>query len=66
MKRFFSNLILAVMAFLGISAMAGNDLIAPGDWLFQLCFVFGGFFVASVSICILADRLASHLPDEEV
>lgn len=65
MKRFLSNVILGLWAFIGLTAMAGAADFTSSA-IVQLACTFGGFCLAAWSLKELGIRLASHLPDEEV
>ena len=65
MKRFFINLGLGILGFLGILGMTGNALL-EGHFFLQVILTFASFYLAVVCIRELAIRLAAHLPDEEV
>lgn len=64
MKRFLSNITLALCGFIGFVAMSGSALLEDKP-IFQLIVVFAAFYLCVASVCTLAKRLADHLPDEE-
>ncbi len=65
MKQFIINLFAAVAAFISICLMMAFDEVTHNFFLQMLwLMVFG--LISLRTVCYLGERLAGHLPDEEV